>query len=127
MREEADPNALESLRRISRSEDAIEQGGRHAPRLVDVVKGEKGPAGDPIPLPEGRSHSWLQEPAEQERHHVFVSERELVFFFEGKSATAVVGALSRSPGALKAAVRWRGILAGRPRPAEERFAWTRTS
>ena len=59
-----------------------------------------------------------------ERHHVFVSEREVVFFFEGDSATA---ALSRNPGVLNAAVRWRGILAGRPRLAEERFGWTRTS
>jgi hypothetical protein len=33
-------------------------------------------------------------------------------------------ALARSPGVLKAAVRWRGILAGRPRLAEERFGWT---
>jgi hypothetical protein len=62
-----------------------------------------------------------------ERHHVFVGEREVVFFFEGESATAAVEALSRSPVVLKAAVRWRGILAGRPRLAEERFGWTRTS
>ena len=62
-----------------------------------------------------------------ERHHVFVSEREVVFFFEGESATAAVDALSRSPRVLNAAVRWRGILAGRPRLAEERFGWTRTS
>ena len=62
-----------------------------------------------------------------ERHHVFVSEREVVFFFEGESATAAVEALSQSPRVLKAAVRWRGILAGRPRLAEERFGWTRTS
>ena len=62
-----------------------------------------------------------------ERHHVFVSEREVVFFFEGDSATAAVEALSRSPRVLNAAVRWRGILAGRPRLAEERFGWTRTS
>jgi hypothetical protein len=62
-----------------------------------------------------------------ERHHVFVSEREVVFFFEGDSATAAVDALSRSPSVLTAAVRWRGILAGRPRLAGERFGWTRTS
>jgi hypothetical protein len=35
--------------------------------------------------------------------------------------------LSRSPLVLNAAVRWRGILAGRPRLAEERFGWTHTS
>jgi hypothetical protein len=62
-----------------------------------------------------------------ERHHVFVSEREVVFFFEGDSATAAVEALSRSPRVLNAAVRWRGILGGRPRVAEERFGWMHTS
>jgi hypothetical protein len=62
-----------------------------------------------------------------ERHHVFVSEREVIFCFEGDSAAATVDALARSPGVLKAAMRWRGILAGRPRLAEERFGWTRAS
>jgi hypothetical protein len=62
-----------------------------------------------------------------ERHHVFVGEREVIFFFEGERAAAAVDALARSPGVLRAAVRWRGILAGRPRLAEERFGWTRTS
>jgi hypothetical protein len=62
-----------------------------------------------------------------ERHHVFVGEREVVFFFEGEEAAAAVDALARSPGVLKAAVRWRGILAGRPRLAEEGFAWSRSS
>jgi hypothetical protein len=60
-----------------------------------------------------------------ERHHVFVGEREVVFFFEGDSAAAAVDALTRSPDVLKAAVRWRSILGGRPRLAEERFGWTR--
>ena len=67
------------------------------------------------------------EQLELERHHVFVSEREVVFFFEGDSAAAAVDALSRSPRLLNAAVRWRGILAGRPRLADERFGWTRPS
>src|SRR5207247_10637272 len=40
-----------------------------------------------------------------ERPHVFVSEREVAFFFEGDSATAAVEALSRSPRVLNAAVR----------------------
>ena len=62
-----------------------------------------------------------------ERHHVFVSEREVVFFFEGERASAAVDALSRSPRVLNAAVRWRGILAGRPRLAQEQFGWTRPS
>jgi hypothetical protein len=62
-----------------------------------------------------------------ERHHVFISEREVVFFFEGDSAAAAVDALSRSARVVSAAVRWRGILAGRPRLAEERFGWTRST
>jgi hypothetical protein len=62
-----------------------------------------------------------------ERHHVFVGEREVIFFFEGEQAAAAVDALARSPDVLKAAARWRGILAGRPRLAEERFGWTRTN
>jgi hypothetical protein len=60
-----------------------------------------------------------------ERHHVFVSEGEVVFFFEGDGASAAVDALSQSPRVLQAAVRWRGILAGRPRLATEQFGWTR--
>jgi hypothetical protein len=59
------------------------------------------------------------------RHQVFVSEREVVFLFDGEDAAAVVDALSRSSDVLKAAVRWRRVLAGRPRLAEERFCWTR--
>jgi hypothetical protein len=62
-----------------------------------------------------------------ERHHVFLSEREVVFVFDGESATTAVNTLVRSPDVLRAAVRWRRILAGRPRLAEERFDWARTS
>jgi hypothetical protein len=60
-----------------------------------------------------------------ERQHVFVSEREVVFFFEGEKAADTVDALVRSPGLLIAAVRWRRVLASRPRLAEERFGWAR--
>ena len=62
-----------------------------------------------------------------ERHHVFVSDHEVVFLFEGESASAAVDALARSPRVLNAAVRWRGILAGPPRLAQEQFGWTRPS
>lgn len=62
---------------------------------------------------------------ELERHDVFVGEREVVFVFEGDSAAAAVDRLSRNPALLKAALRWRSILAGRPRLVEQRFGWTR--
>jgi hypothetical protein len=58
-----------------------------------------------------------------ERHRVFVGEREVVFFFEGENAAGAVDALAQTPSMLQAAVRWRRILAGPPRLAEERFAW----
>ena len=61
-----------------------------------------------------------------DRHHVFVGEREVIFLFEGERAAAVVDALARSPRVFEAALRWRAILAGRPRLADERFGWTRT-
>lgn len=62
-----------------------------------------------------------------ERHHVFVGEREVVFIFEGNDTAKAVDALSRSPGVLQAAARWRRILGGPPRLAEEHFFWTNTS
>ncbi len=62
-----------------------------------------------------------------ERHHVFVSEREVVFFFEGDSGPAAIEALSRSANVLKAAVRWRRIVSGPPRLAYEQFGWQRAS
>jgi hypothetical protein len=64
---------------------------------------------------------------ELQRHHVFVSEREVVFIFEGEDAATAVNVLSRSPGVLQAAARWRRILAEPPRLAEEKFFWTSTS
>jgi hypothetical protein len=60
-----------------------------------------------------------------ERHHVFVTEREVIFFFGGVSAAAVVEALARTPRVLRTALRWREVVAGSPRVAEEGFAWTR--
>jgi hypothetical protein len=60
-----------------------------------------------------------------ERHDVFVGEREVVFLFGGDSAPAAVEALSHNPAVLKAALRWRGILAGPPRLLQQRFGWTR--
>jgi hypothetical protein len=71
----------------------------------------------------GRGTPFEVEAIGLERHHVFVSEQEVVFFFEGGNAATVVTALLRSPEVLKTAVRWRRILAGPPRLAEERFGW----
>ena len=61
-----------------------------------------------------------------ERHHVFVSERDVVFFFEGEAADAAAK-LVQSAGVLRAAARWRAVLEAPPRLAREQFGWTRTS
>jgi hypothetical protein len=61
-----------------------------------------------------------------ERHHVFLTEREAVFLFEGPKARSLVDRLVADPGVWKAAVAWRRCLGGPPRLAEEAYAWVRT-
>lgn len=61
-----------------------------------------------------------------ERHHVFLTEREAVFLFEGPKAGTVVDRLVADPAVWKAAVAWRRCLGGPPRLAEEAYAWVRT-
>jgi hypothetical protein len=58
-----------------------------------------------------------------ERHHVFVSDREVVFVFEGDAVQDAVERLARSPAVWKAAAGWRDCLAGRPRVAVEEYGW----
>jgi hypothetical protein len=60
------------------------------------------------------------------RHHVYLTDRDVVFTFEGPDARAAVEKLVGDPGVWKAATAWRECLAGRPRIAEEIFAWDRS-
>lgn len=60
-----------------------------------------------------------------ERHHVFVTDREVVFLFEGADARAAVRQLARRPGVLKAAAGWAALLAGSPCVADETYSWIR--
>jgi hypothetical protein len=60
-----------------------------------------------------------------ERHHVFVSEREVVFVFEGEDVKRAVQALASAPTVWKAATAWRECLGGPPRLAEEGYSWPR--
>ena len=66
------------------------------------------------------------EGAGLDRHHVFVTDHEAVFVFDGADARRAVERLIRDPSVWKAAVAWRECLAGRPRLATEEFAWTRS-
>jgi len=68
------------------------------------------------------------DPEEQglQRHEVFLTDREAVFLFEGLAAGDVVQRLARDPGAWRAAVKWRPLLAGAPRLAESAYSWQRS-
>jgi hypothetical protein len=56
-------------------------------------------------------------------HEVYLTDREVVFVFEGPDAKAAVEALVGEPGVVRAASAWRDCLAGRPRLAEQVFSW----
>jgi hypothetical protein len=58
-----------------------------------------------------------------ECHHVFVSEREAVFVFEGEDVKRAVEQLARVPAVWKAAAAWSECVEGPPRIAEEGYAW----
>jgi hypothetical protein len=58
-------------------------------------------------------------------HEVHVSDREVVFVFEGPESRAAVERLAGDPAVWGAAADWRSILAGRPRIAEQVFGWSR--
>jgi hypothetical protein len=62
-----------------------------------------------------------------ERHDVFVTDREVVFLFEGPEAREAVQELAGDPGVWRAAARWRELLAGRPRIADDVYAWERAA
>jgi hypothetical protein len=59
------------------------------------------------------------------RHEVFLTDREVVFVFEGDEPRAAVERLAGDPDVWRAAGAWRACLAGRPRIADEAFAWSR--
>jgi hypothetical protein len=66
------------------------------------------------------------EDAELERHEVFVTDREVVFLFEGARVRDAVERLLRRPAVLRAATSWRAVLDGRPRLGEESYSWRRS-
>lgn len=60
-----------------------------------------------------------------EAHEVYLTESEAVFVFTGSDAREEIQGLIGDPGVWKAATAWRECLAGRPRIADEAFAWHR--
>lgn len=60
-----------------------------------------------------------------ERHTVFLSDREVVFVFEGPEAKKTVELLAGEPGVWRAATAWQECLAARPRIVEDVYSWAR--
>lgn len=60
-----------------------------------------------------------------DRHEVFVSEREVVFLFEGPAGSVTLELQGEDPTLWKAAAAWSKCLAGRPRVARRAFSWRR--
>jgi hypothetical protein len=58
-----------------------------------------------------------------ERHDVLLSEREVIFLFEGRQLDETMQRLVRDPSVWQAASGWSRVIAGPPRLAEQRFGW----
>lgn len=60
-----------------------------------------------------------------EQHAVFLTDREVVFLFEGPDVRDTVQRLAQDPGVWRTAAAWRSCLAGRPRLADSAYDWSR--
>jgi hypothetical protein len=58
-----------------------------------------------------------------ERHEVLLSEREVIFLFEGAQLHETMQRLLRDRSVWQAASGWSRVIAGPPRLAEQRFGW----
>lgn len=58
-----------------------------------------------------------------ERHDVLLSEREVIFLFEGAQLAEAMQRLVRDRSVWQAASGWSRVIAGPPRLAEQRFGW----
>jgi len=87
-----------------------------------------------VPLQEGRRESarvllgngppFDPESAGLERHHVFLTEEEVVFVFEADELDAVER-LASDPTLWEAIAGWNDLVAGPPRMAEDVYSWIR--
>jgi len=57
------------------------------------------------------------------RHDVLLSEREVIFLFEGTQLDETMQRLLQDPSVWQAASGWARVIAGPPRLAEQRFGW----
>lgn len=59
-----------------------------------------------------------------DRHRIFVTEREAIFFFDGPDVARTAAELATTPSVWQAAAAWARCLSGPPRVAVEQYAWT---
>jgi hypothetical protein len=58
-----------------------------------------------------------------QRHDVLLSEREVIFLFEGTQLDETMQRLLHDPSVWQAASGWARVIAGPPRLAEQRLGW----
>ncbi|MGH2995950.1 MAG: hypothetical protein ACRDON_07620 [Gaiellaceae bacterium] len=67
------------------------------------------------------------EKTQFDRHHVFVTDREVVFVFESDGSSPTLHLPGEDPGVWRAAKAWRQVMAERPRIASTAYSWVRTT
>jgi hypothetical protein len=95
-------------------------------RLVVVVPLKEGTRERAAELLRGGQPLDLEE-TQYDRHYVFLTDREVVFFFEADGPGRTLQLSAEDPALWRAAVAWRECMAGRPRVAATAFTWVRTT
>lgn len=66
------------------------------------------------------------EETQFDRHHVFITDREVVFVFEGEGPSHTLQLPGEDPAVWRAAEAWQECMAERPRLASTAYSWIRT-
>lgn len=67
------------------------------------------------------------EQTQFDRHQVFVTDREVVFVFEGSGPSHTLQVPAEDPALWKAAAGWQACLSERPRVAVTAYSWERST
>jgi hypothetical protein len=67
------------------------------------------------------------EETQFDRHQVFVTDREVVFVFEGRGPSHALELPAEDPALWRAAADWQACLSERPRLAVTAYSWERST
>jgi hypothetical protein len=95
-------------------------------RLVVVVPLKDGARERAAKLLRGGPPFDLEE-THFDRHHIFLTDREVVFVFEADEPGGTLRLSAEDPALWKAAMAWRECMAGGPRVGATAFTWVRTT